>query len=252
MDHAYKSLVGVTLALALLVGSLSMIGYVANYARSVEPSLARSFTVTGEGRVVALPDIARFSFGVVTEGGKDVSALEKQNAERANGAIAFLVSNGLKNKDIKTIQYSIQPRYQYASCNDRNVCPPPEIVGYSITQLVEVKVRDFAKLGEMLSGIVETGANTLSGLEFTINDPSAPESEARGMAIAAARKKAEQVARAGGFNLGRLLSIEEGYARRTFDAYAGALALKSESAAPVIEPGSTEVRVNLTLRYALE
>ena len=94
--------------------------------------------------------------------------------------------------------------------NQSNVCPPPEIVGYSITQTVSVKVRNFEKIGDLLSGIVDNGANSVSGISFTVDNSTKLENEARKNAMTEAKEKAKAVAEAGGFRLGRLLSVEEG------------------------------------------
>jgi hypothetical protein len=120
--------------------------------------------------------------------------------------------------------------------------------------VVLVKVRDFGKIGDIFSGVVNNGANSVSNLNFTIDDPTAVQNEARTEAIKRAREKAASIARAGSFRIGRLLGIDEGfsgpmpfYANKSFDfneIRAGA--------APAIEPGSEEVKVTVTLRYEIE
>ena len=99
----------------------------------VELSSPRTFSVSGEGKVVAVPDIATFTAGVITEGGKNIADLQKNNTTKVNKIIAFIKSKGVDAKDIKTEQYSLDPRYQYAPCyrgpEASGVCPPPEIVG---------------------------------------------------------------------------------------------------------------------------
>jgi len=132
---------------------------------------------------------------------------------------------------------------------------PPEIVGYSITQSVLVKIRDFDKLGVVLGGVVDNGANSVSQFNFTIDDPTSVQDEARAEAIEKAQKKAKAIAKAGGFRLGKLLSIEEGgyYPQPTYAYESKAYGVGGGSdAAPSIEPGSEEVIVNVTLRYEIK
>ena len=67
------------------------------------------------------------------------------------------------------------------------------------------------------------------------------------------RQKRLAVAKAGGFRLGRLLSIEEGstpiyYGYETMKS-AG---LGSEAASPTIEAGSQEITITMTLRYEIQ
>lgn len=251
-----KNYLGIAIVLAIFLFAVGYLSYVNTYSKSIQPSSFRSFSVTGEGKVTAIPDIAQFTFSVITQGGKDIAALQKENTDKTNKAITFLKAQNIDAKDIKTTSYNLEPRYQYYDC-DRIMgsvepCPPPEIVGYTITQTVSVKIRDFTKIGTIFSGVVDNGANSVSSLSFTIDDPTAVENQARDEAIAQARGKAELVAKAGGFRVGRLISIEEGY--QPFYGYGLGGGTKAESVvpAPIIEPGSQEVTINVTLRYEIQ
>ena len=193
---------------------------------------------------------------VITEGGMGIGALQTENTKKVNKAIEFVKSKAINEKDIKTQSYNVQPRYQYFNCpRDGGACPPPAIVGYTITQSVLVKVRDFAKVGDLLSGVVGQGANSVSDLSFTLDDPTMVQNEARAEAINKAHAKAESLARAGGFALGRLISIEEGnmyqppiYAMESAKYGMGG---GVTSSAPSIEPGSQEVNISVMLKYEI-
>jgi len=254
MGRSIKQYFWVAVTVAVLVVAYAAWSYARTYSQSVEPSSFRSFSVTGEGKAVAIPDIASFSFSVVTEGGKDIGALQSENTGKANAAVAFVKGEGVEVKDIKTQAYRMEPRYQYYACKT-GACPPPEIVGYTITQVVAVKVRDFAKIGKLLSGVLKNGANSVADFQFKVDDPTAVQAEARAEAIQKARAKAEEVAGAAGFSVGRLLSIDEGggyqpmysMAAESLDRGGGPSAVP----APTIEPGSQEVTVDVTLRYEI-
>lgn len=238
--------------------SFAVLSYVQTYANSIEPGTYRSFSVSGEGKVVAVPDVAEFSFSVITQGGKDLGALQKENTTKINKIIEFIKSSGVAAKDIKTQNYSVEPRYTNYTCAPKQMmyeaCPPPDITGYTINQDVSVKVRDFTKTGELLSGVVSKGANSVSQLFFTIDDPTILKNQARAEAIAKAQVEAKNTARAAGFSLGRLLSIDEGYGGPIYyksmvaDGRGGAL---ETVPAPVIEPGSQDVTVTVNLRYEI-
>lgn len=265
MAEKVKNYLGVAIIIGILVFAYAAWSFVKTYSKLAEPSSFRSFSVSGEGKVVIVPDVATFTFSVVTEGGKNLSQLQKENIEKVNKAIAFVKNNKVDQKDIKTEGYNINPRYQYYDCNrqvqiypapEPTPCPPPEIVGYSITQTVGVKVRDFSKAGEIVAGVVENGANSVSGLTFTIDDRAKAENEAREEAIAKAKEKAKAIAKAGDFKMGRLLGIEEGYQPYYGYGMGGgmeSMSLKAAAApAPTIEPGSQEVKITVTLRYEIE
>lgn len=263
-----KKYLYIVIIVALLAFSYGMVGLVGAVKDSIDPSFARSFSVSGEGKVIAVPDVAQFSFTVITEGGNDVSALQQKNTESANAAIDFIKSQGIAKEDITTQGYSVSPRYQYYNCsqsvpiggvNSVEPCPPAEIVGYTVSQTVLVKAREnkFGVVGELLSGVVEHGANSVSQLWFTIDDPAMVEQEAREKAIEQAKEKAKATARAGGFRLGRLLSLNEGGYTPFYkgiglesirDAGIGSTAAVP---APSIEPGSQDVMVTVTLLYEI-
>ncbi len=244
------------LVLFLLVATFSVWKVADTYARRVDPTSFQSFAVSGDGKVVAVPDVAKFTFSVITEGGKDLGTIQSENTKKMNAAVDFLKKNGVAEKDVKTEQYNVSPRYEYHSCPYGGVCPPPEIVGYTVSQSVLVKARDFAKVGELLSGVVKNGANSVSELTFSIDDPAALQDKAREEAFGEARARAEAVAKAGGFKLGKLLSIDEGgiapmpiiYGRGSALGVGGDAAEKSLQ----VEPGSEDIVVSVTLRYEIK
>lgn len=282
MNEQYSRIKNISIIIAILVFSYAALSYVNTYASSVQPGTYRSFAVSGEGKVVAVPDIANFSFSVITEGGKDLASLQKDNTTKSNKIIDFIKSKGIDSKDIKTEGYSVYPRYTNYTCKQtvmpmgavsggasgmmepsvpvaypvEKVCPPPEIAGYSITQTISVKIRNFSKAGDILSGAVSNGANSVSQLSFSIDNRDMVESQARAEAISKAKIKAQAVAKAGGFRLGKLLSIDEGYSpvyyARAMSADSGFGKGGAEVAsAPPIEPGSQDIIINITLRYEI-
>ncbi len=253
MTEKIKNYLGVVLILALLAVGYSSISYVSSYSKNANPSAYRSFSVTADSKVVAVPDVAQFSFSVITEGGKNLGDLQKQNTDKINKAISFLKDQGIDAKDITTQNYNVYPRYSYSDCRT-GVCPAPNITGYTINQSVMVKIRDFSKVGQLLAGVVDNGANSVSDLRFVIDDPSSLQDQAREQAIKKAQVKAEAVAKAGGFHLGDLLSIDESQYPQPTPYYAygmgGGGDGKMESA-PTIEAGSQEVQVTVIMRYEI-
>ena len=255
-----KQYVGVAAIIALVAFSFAVVRYVFTYDRVSEPGSFRSFSASGDGKAVVIPDVAEFTFEVITEGGTDLGNLQQANTQKVNGAVAFVKSKGVGAKDVKTQGYSVEPRYQYSTCIPNasygdKICPPPKIVGYTVRSVVSIKVRNFDEIGNILSGVVTNGANSVSGLAFTVDDPTEVENEARAQAIAKAKSKAEALARAGGFKLGRLLSVSEGgnypiYGK--FEAFGrGGDAAPVAMPAPTIEPGSQEFHVTMTLVYEI-
>lgn len=256
MNEKTKSLLNIAIIVGILVFAYAAMNFTGSYSKSIQPSSFRSFSVSGEGKATAIPDVAQFTFSVITQGGKDIAGLQKDNANKTNSAINFVKSKGVDSKDIKTQTYNIEPRYQYYNCphpeSSVAPCPPPDIVGYTISQTIQVKIRDFGKIGEIISGVVESGANSVSQLSFTIDNPDSAQNNARTEAIQKAKEKAESVAKAGGFHLGRLLSIEEGGGYVPVQRFAEMGMVQKSTLAPTIEPGSQEINVTVTLKYEIE
>jgi len=246
-----KKCLFIVLIIALLIFAISILWYVYSFSKS--GIINRSFSVSGQDKITAVPDILQFSFSVITEGGKNLVDLQKINSEKINKAIAYLKANKIKDTDIKTQNYLIEPRYENYICKD-NVCPPPVIVGYTVKQIILVKVRDFDKIGNILTGIVENGANSVSDLSFTIDDSSKLENQARIEAITKAKEKAKAMAKASGFRLGKLISINEsggGLYNKAAINYGVGGGMTSEIT-PNIEPGSQEIVVNVNLQYEIK
>lgn len=260
MDTRIKNYLGIIAIVAIASAVLALIMFVNAYTRSAEPTNFRSFSVSGDGKAVAIPDVAMFTFQVITQG-KDIAAIEKTSTDKVNEAIAYLKSQGIDAKDIQTQSYDLQPQYQYFSCpmplgGAARSCPPPQISGYVVTQSAQVKVRDLAKTGTVMAGVVDKGANSTQGPNFTIDDPSQVQNQARAQAIEKAKAKAQALAQAGGFGLGRLLGIDESTSNpiypRPMMYGAGAGVSDMKASAPQIEPGSQEVNVTVTLKYEIQ
>ena len=182
MNENLKNILVVVGIITLGAFAYSSVQYVRSYGQAIDPSQTRSFSVSGEGKTVVVPDVAQISFTVLTEGGTNLESLQNQNTTKMNSVIDYVKKQGVDDKDIKTQNYSVQPRYQYFDCfrgGSGEACPPPEITGYTIQQTAQIKIRDFSKIGELLSGVVRNGANTVSQLFFSVDDRTAAENEAR-------------------------------------------------------------------------
>lgn len=258
MSPSLKNLLGLAV-IASLVGFLYF-GFVVTrtYDRSSEPTNFRSFTVQGDGKAVGVPDVASFSFDVITEGDKDLAKLQSDNATKMNAAIEFVTKQGIDKKDIATTGYSIQPRYENVICDYRagSVCPPAEIVGYTVQQTTHVKIRDFKLISPLLTGVVTSGANSVTDIGFALDNPTEIENMARAEAIEKAKEKAKNIAEAGGFTLGRLLEISEGYISPSVSYRGGAMmdmavGSKESAVAPTIEAGSQEIQIQVYLKYEI-
>ncbi len=246
---------GTLYLLALSVNSVKEFGYI---GRDVPAST--TINVSGDGAAFAVPDIAEFTFSVVKEA-KTVPEAQKHSAELANAIIEFLKTSGVEEKDIKTVNYSVNPRYEWQTAGQiicrEGFCPPSgkqTLVGYEVNQSVSVKVRTVDDAGKLLSGVGEKGATNVSGVEFTIDNPDAVQREARQKAIEKAQTKAAELAKDLGVRLVRIVSFNEsGAPGPIFYGKEMALGMGGDMAAPapVITPGENKVTSNVTITYEI-
>lgn len=251
MHEIKKGFYGV-LTLFFLVFTLLLIysmfwGPLKHLAESLMPS--RVVTVTADAKATLVPDIAQFSFSVVTEG-TDSQVVADQNNKIMNQAIDFVKSNGVALQDIKTIQYNLSPRYNY----DRNT-GKSYIYGYELDQMVSVKIRDFSKIGKLLGGLPSYGVNDVSSISFQVDDPEKYLVSARDQAFDKAQSKANEMATKLGVRLGDIINFVESSSGpgplpyETIGKFG--LGGVAPSVAPAIQPGSQETTVTVSVTYEI-
>ena len=208
-------------------------------------------SVTGEGKASIAPNIASVDLTITTEGSK-VETIVKTNTEKMNAVIEQIKSLGIEEKDLKTKNYSLQPRYEWTEFGTRIAR------GYTLTQTVEVKIRDFAKIGSVLETASANGVNSIGDLQFTIDDLEKAKSIAREKAIAQAKEKAKLISQQTGLKLKKITSIYEDNGAYPYPAYdsvgmGGEFYTKAmSSVAPTIQTGEQEVTVRITLNYRVK
>ena len=241
---------------ALIVLSLTASAYTYQYGRSVNESNYRSFSVTGEGMVTTVPDTAQFSVSVVTDGGMNIADTQKKNVDKMNKIIDFVKNQGVDAKDVKTTQYAINPQRSYPVCAVDKTCASSQITGYAITQSIAIKTRDTEKVGALLAGVTDNGANSVSDITFVVGDEAKTKGVAREAAIEDGRKQAVSIADAAGFKLGKLTTIYEespinGISPMPYATDKVASSQIMQAPVPTIEPGSNEQKVRMTLTYEI-
>lgn len=263
---SFEDLFGGKAARMALVGALSMlalfllvltINSAFNLFRFGMP-YANSITVEATGEASAVPNIASISFSV-QEKADTVDVAQTAATEKTNAALAFLKDSGIEEKDIKTTGYSVNPMYSYQQPCYSGVCPEyrePEIIGYEVSQTVEVKVRDTKKTGEVLQGLGNLSVGNIYGPNFTVDDDDAVRQSAREDAIKKAKEKAHALAKELGVNLGRVVSFYEntGY-YPMYDSMAygkgGDMMEVASAPAPELPVGENETSVSVSITYEI-
>jgi uncharacterized protein YggE len=211
-------------------------------------------SVSGKGEVVAVPDIATFSFTVTEEAGV-VAEAQKQATEKMNGILAFLKKAGVDAKDVKTTNYNIYPRYDYPSTNSFST-GKRVLAAYVVSQSVDVKVRKIENAGNLISGIGEFGAQDVSGLSFSVDKYDDLVKQAREKAIAEAKVNAEKLAKDLGVSIVRITSYYDQspspiyYSARVMSAKGGDAMMES-APSPELPAGENKIISNVTITYEI-
>ena len=215
-----------------------------------------SISVTGEGEVVSIPDVATFSFSVSADA-KVVSDAQDEVTKNMNAILAGLKALGIDEKrDIKTTDYSIWPKYTYQPivCSS-TFCPPSKQIedGYTVNHSVSVKIRKTEDAGKALALVGNKGATNLSSISFAVDDPEKILDEARAKAIADAKDKAKLLSKELGVRLVRVVSFYDntGGGIPYYAEAMGGDAVKSRSVAPTIPIGENKSTVSVTVVYEI-
>jgi uncharacterized protein YggE len=242
--------VAVTAAASLVVGLL--VGpMIANYrATGADPTSTtgtpeHTIAVTGIGQVSVAPDVADVIIGVNVQK-PTVKEAQSAASTAMNATIAAVKKDGIADKDIVTVDVSLNPVYDYGSGGS-----VPRLVGQSFSNTVKVTVHNLTVLGAVIDDSIAAGATTVQGVSFRLNDPKGVEAQARQMAMADARSKADALASAAGVQVKGVASIAEVTTSSPI-MYASAGAVdKAAVASTPIQTGTTDTQIQVTVSYLI-
>lgn len=244
------ALAGIVLAIYLVVLTIASIAGLGEIGKA--PEYPPSIPVTGKGEVMAVPNIASFTYSVV-ESGSNVGEAQDKATVKNNSILEYLKGMGIEEKDIKTTAYSAYPKYEYNPTTGRQT-----LTGYEVNMSVEVKVRNAENAGDTLSEVGSRGVSYVSGLNFTIDDEDELKRQARELAIEDAKEQARVLARQLGIKLGDIVSYYEMedpyYPYPMYDGFGGAerSAVMSQAAVPPkIETGETKITSRVTISFEI-
>lgn len=238
-------------AILFWVGTILMVTLIGFVVISTDQKLNTATTTstvsfTGEGKVLAKPDVATVDLSIVTEAPTSKDAQDANNA-KSKTLTDFLKGQSIDDKDIKTTSYTIYPQYDYPRYN------APVIRGYQVNQTMQVKIRKLADVSNVLDGVISSGVNQINNLRFEIDNPDAIKAEARANAIAQAKKKAGELKSQLGVRLGRLVNFSEsmnGFPPPIFYEAAKA-GYGMGGGGPSVPTGENEITVDVTLTYQI-
>jgi uncharacterized protein YggE len=170
----------------------------AAWADSTLPPLV---TVTGQGEVKAIPDMAYVSIGVearkpaLADARAEVTAVVER-------VLALTRELKIDPKLVDSSQLHVQPDYRWNEKDSQRV-----LLGYVVSRQVQVELRELAKLGTLLERAVSAGANQVGGARLDSSRRKELEREALAKAVEDARQDAETLAWAAGAKVGAVYSL---------------------------------------------
>lgn len=229
--------------------AMALAGWIFYQFSALPQNYPQQISINGEGRAYVKPDVAMVSLGMRAEALKSQDAVDKNNTI-INNIINAIKDLGIDQKDIKTTSYNLSSLYDYTEKGR-------VFRGYLLDQQLQVKIRDFEKISDVLDRASSLGANTIGDLQFVVDDPEIAMAEARQMAIAKAQAKAVSIFAQSGLKMGKLVNVYEGGlggcgmggCPQPMYGLGDATIDKASTVAPQIQAGQQEVVSTVTLTY---
>ena len=203
------------------------------------------FQSVGEGSASQAPDTATISFGV-TKSSSTVSDAQNQTNKAINYVLESIKDLGVSEKDLKTTNYSVNPNYSFEGIQ--------KISGYTVTQNIELKIKDIKNTNRLIDAITGNGGNLIGQVQFGFDDKTKAklEDKARKEAVGNAKEKAQSLANAAGVRLGKIINVTESQ-----DNFPRPIPFESakdgiqETPSTNITPGENNIKISVTLTYEI-
>lgn len=214
-----------------------------------------TISVNGDGKVYAKPDMASFSVGVSETASTSAAALDKANA-KISEATAILLKDGVDKNDIQTSNYNLYTEYDYSG-NYRKV------IGQRADIRLNVKIKSIdekaSKVTKAIDDLSKIEKVEINSINFDIENKKAFYTQARELAFAKAKQKAEELAGLGKVRLLTPVSITDqavdyAYApqRQSNVAYESLNNSGSGAKSADLSTGQLEIGLSLQVIWAIE
>jgi uncharacterized protein YggE len=228
------------------------------FVNSVTTTQTNLFSADGQGQATAVPDQATIDVGV-TQNSETITDGQNKVNTQTQKIIDAIKSLGISEKDIKTTNYSVNPNYGSNAVIQTMIYPPvpnggQTITGYTVTQNLEINVKNLANVNKVIDAATKNGANVVGGANFTFSDDltNKLENNARMQAVSDAKQKAQDLAKAAGIHLGKVVNVVEsgnGFPRPMAMKAAAGTGVSDSSVPTNTTPGENSITINVTIYY---
>ncbi|MDP2899626.1 MAG: SIMPL domain-containing protein [Candidatus Bathyarchaeota archaeon] len=204
----------------------------------------KTLSISGTGVVYVKADKATVYLGVYTEDRLASRAIE-DNAAAMTAVIDALKQLGFTDEDMQTTSYGVTPNYNWDI---------REVVGYQVTNILQVKITDLTKVGPAIDAAASAGANRVDSISFGISDQTAAamKLQAYTAAISDAKAKSDVITSGLGIKIAGVQSVTESsyYPMMEYRSYDVASS-SGKATTPVLQ-GNLSVSVTLSIVYLIE
>ena len=178
----------------LILVALLIMGTVAMAQEKIQPLVS----VTGEGKVKAVPDEVTVRVRVETTG-KEAAAVKAENDKNVDAVLKFALKMNIPQNNVTTQYVNLNKNYDYQT----------KTYSYQANQSIAIKIEDLSRYEDIMSGLIASGINNIDGIEFSSSKIETYRSEARKKAVADAKMKANEYAGVLDQSAGKAISISE-------------------------------------------
>ncbi len=165
------------------------------------PGSRTKLVVTGTGEVKVAPDEALLRLKIETRNA-DLEEGKRQHEAQLQNVMKLLAENGVPAKNVRNDFLRVSP-------NSRQDDPGVRPNHYRVSRLLTVQLQALDKFDVLLAALLKSGTAEVKEVEFRVTKLDEHREAARLLAVASAKKKAEQLTRALGVRVGKPLEITE-------------------------------------------
>ncbi|RXR32517.1 DUF541 domain-containing protein [Flavobacterium piscinae] len=217
---------------------------VATSMNAQENKLVPQISVSGEGKVKVTPDQVVINLGVQNTG-KDAAEVKKMNDETVDKVVKYIKKFGIPTSDFQTTNVSLYKSYDYEKKKHN----------FQASQSITITLKDIKKYDELMMGLVDTGINNITGVEFKSSKIEEHKVTARKQAVLDAKKKAEDFATALNQKVGKAILITDNSQPMYQPPMYRNVMMKAEAMDAIPETlaiGEIEIITNVNVSFLLE
>lgn len=156
-------------------------------------------SVSGEGKIKVTPDEAMITVAEENTG-KEAAEVKKKNDEIVDRVMKLIKQRGIPTADYQTQSVNLYKNYDYNT----------KKYNYVASQTISIYLKDLSKYDKLMMDLVDSGINSIQGVEFKSSKIKEYETQARKKAMINAKQKAEDyVSVLSGQKVGKAILISE-------------------------------------------